>query len=391
MDARFVHSLVLGAAPCFSGVGLPAILPDVPVDLVKFDVLTQCWGGLASIISVSVPSVDSLSHVNFVAKCVRRFPHELTDDLTNIGDARKMQSYRAEAAFYQNGHVHVLLNNGCCVPRPLLVHAEHPNDFFPVICMTRLTGSAASSMGRDQSHAALTWLARLHAIFWGKDRADDAVKTGLQEQGGYWYLDTRQIELAAMPNDGWEGRLKMAARAIDWRLKNDLMLTIVHGDAKSANMLFDTDGADCPRLVCQMMDFQYMGRASAAKDLAYALTCACDVPDEEQPLLLHYHSELCSALRAHGASKVPLFKDLQDSLALAYADLGRWMSGCNACPPPATDSPGFDAKTGWGWWGNPLQQKIELLVLDRLDGGFMLDSEEAYFDAIRRVFPLSDT
>jgi aminoglycoside phosphotransferase (APT) family kinase protein len=366
MDARFVHALVLEAAPFFPNVGLPAILPNVPLDLVKFDVLTQCWGGLASIISVSVPSIDSRSTVNFVAKCVRQFRYEHSSNLHSIGDARKMQSYRAEAAFYQNGHVHVLLSNGCCVPRPLLVHAEHPDSHFFVICMTRLTGSSVNSMGLDESLAALTWLARLHAIFWGKDRADAAVKNGLQEQGGYWYLDTRQIELAAMPSDGWEGRLKMAARAIDWRLKNDALLTIVHGDAKSANMLFDTHSGDDRRgFVCQMMDFQYMGRASAAKDLAYALTCACDVPEEEQSLLYHYHSELCSALRGHGATKLPLFSDLQDSLAIAYADLGRWMSGCNACPPPAADSPGFDAKTGWGWWGNPLQSKIERLVLDR--------------------------
>jgi hypothetical protein len=153
------------------------------------------------------------------------------------------------------------------------------------------------------------------------------------------------------------------------------------------------------------MDFQYMGRAAAAKDLAYALTCACDVPEEEISLLQHYHSELCSALRAQNSSSLPLYRDLEDSLALAYADLGRWMSGCSACPPPAPDSPGFDAKTGWGWWGNPLQDKIERLVLDRfvllrvphfllmslrrLDGGVVLDSEAAYYDAMRRVFPHS--
>jgi hypothetical protein len=201
----------------------------------------------------------------------------------------------------------------------------------------------------------------------------------------------------------------MAARAIDWRLKNDHMLTIVHGDAKCANMLFETDVKDGGQgCVCQMMDFQYMGRASAAKDLAYALTCACDIPEEEESLLHHYHSELCSALRVHGSPKFPLFNDLLESLALAYADLGRWMSGCSACPPPDSHSPGFDAKTGWGWWGNPLQEKIERRVLDRfaadalahvprfllillrrLDGGVMLDSEEAYLDAMRRVFPVS--
>ena len=364
MDEATVLALVLKAAPSFASAGLPAILPDVSEDLVKLEVLARCWGGIASILSVTVPAADSVARVNFVAKCVRHL-HPSSGKQPSIGDTRKMQSYRAEAAFYQNGHVQLLLRNGCCVPRPLLVQVIDSDADF-VIFMTRLKGRVASSMGRDQSRAALTWLARLHAIFWGKDRADAAVSNGLQEQGGYWYLDTRQEELEAMPRDGWQGRLRMAARAIDWRLKNDPMLTIVHGDAKCANMLFGAeDGGDGEGCVCQMMDFQYMGRAAAAKDLAYALTCACDVLEEETFLLQHYHSELCSALRAKHSSSLPMFRDLEESLALAYADLGRWMSGCSACPPPAPNSPGFDAKTGWGWWGNPLQEKIERLVLDR--------------------------
>ncbi len=360
MDARFVHAMVLKAAPFFASAGLPAAPSEISEDLVKFDVLTQCWGGMASILSVSLPSIDSSSPLNFVAKCIRLL-HSKSHDADDVGDVRKMQSYRAEAFFYQNGHVQVLLQNGCCVPRPLIIYEENLDSRFFVICMTRLTGSAARSMGRDQCIAALTWLARLHAIYWGKERSDDAVRNGLQEQGGYWYLDTRQMELTAMPNDGWQGRLKMAARAIDWWLKNDPMMTIVHGDAKSANMLFDAHAdtaAGRQGLVCQMMDFQYMGRASASKDLAYALTCACDIPQEEDFLLHHYHTELCIALRFHGVPNLPLLSHLHDSLALAYADLGRWMSGCSALPPPASDSPGFDAKTGWGWWGNPLQDKI---------------------------------
>ena len=50
-------------------------------------------------------------------------------------------------------------------------------------------------------------------------RADEAVAGGLHPQGGYWYLDTRPDELQAMPRHGWEGRLYLAARAIDERLK----------------------------------------------------------------------------------------------------------------------------------------------------------------------------
>ena len=41
-----------------------------------------------------------------------------------------------------------------------------------------------------------------------------------------------------MPTRGWEGRLRLAAKGLDARLKADAMQTIVHGDAKDANMLF---------------------------------------------------------------------------------------------------------------------------------------------------------
>ncbi len=42
---------------------------------------------------------------------------------------------------------------------------------------------------------------------------------------------------------GWEGRLRLAARAIDERLKADPHQTVCHGDPKEENMLFANDVA----------------------------------------------------------------------------------------------------------------------------------------------------
>ena len=61
----------------------------------------------------------------------------------------------------------------------------------------------------------------------------------------------------------------------------------------------------------------------------------------------------------------------EDALELAYADLGRWMSG-------------------WGWWGHAgmLRERI-VKLLYKLDGGSALKGGEAeYKDAVMRVFPL---
>ena len=63
----------------------------------------------------------------------------------------------------------------------------------------------------------------------------------------------------------------------------------------------------------------------------------------------------------------PPFEALWDAYLLSVADLGRWMAG-------------------WGWWGNRGMDEIIQGVLDRLDGGQALASEEQYADAARREF-----
>jgi len=43
--------------------------------------------------------------------------------------------------------------------------------------------------------------------------------------------------------------------------------------------------------------------------------------------------------------------------------------------------------SGWGWWGHDLRGKIEP-VLDRLDGGTALASEDEYARAVADLFPV---
>ena len=69
-----------------------------------------------------------------------------------------------------------------------------------------------------------------------------------------------------MGRSGFMGRLRLAARAIDLRLKADPMQSICHGDAKGANILYREESNQCVPLV---YDFQYCGKACVAKDLAY--------------------------------------------------------------------------------------------------------------------------
>ena len=304
---------------------------------------------------------------------------ECSAELHSIGDRRKRASYICEANFYSTGVAAQLLAAGCRVPRPL--HVSKSEDGCRVtICMSKLVGASAGRVGMAESKAVLEWLATLHAIFFGHQRADAAVARGLQPQGTYWYLDTRPDEHAAMPQHGWEGRLRLAARALDMRLKQDAFVSIVHGDLKDANLIMgcnDDDREISNRRVPLVYDFQYCGKGCIGKDLAYFLTCGSDVDAALEPeLLAHYHQSLTQQLQLHHSGDdsksdhemLPSLGELNTLLQLCICDLGRWMSG-------------------WGWWGKNRDSEI-INVLDKLDNGKILATEDDYVRAMGQVFPV---
>ena len=159
--------------------------------------------------------------------------------------------------------------------------------------------STKSLLTNTTVFAFIEWLAKLHACFWGPQRASFTQickNFNLQEQGGYWYLDCRYPELAMLEAKGKvdneeqknevlkmdktqvtsmkvksnqnrheEGtaketeenlRIQNAAKAVDRRLKGlpfkdsaftsspsmwwkeDPFVTLMHGDVKVANAFF---------------------------------------------------------------------------------------------------------------------------------------------------------
>ena len=95
----------------------------------------------------------------------------------------------------------------------------------------------------------------------------------------------------------------------------------------------------------QMYDFQYCGKASFGKDLAYFFICALSDSNEEEALMQVYYEVLQEELQRKWNEKCPALKELQDIVDLCVCDLGRWMSG-------------------WGWWGHDVSERI-MRVLDR--------------------------
>jgi hypothetical protein len=226
---------------------------------------------------------------------------------------------------------------------------------------------------RQKRDAVLIWLAKLHSIFWGNDKANDAIRIyKLQQEGSYWYYSTRHTEHEQMSNSGWIGRLKLAARGIaDYLQHRDVYQCIIHGDAKEANILYTTtttttDMSNTQSIVATFCDFQYCGKGSFTKDLVYYLMDDYDDgnnnENEINNAIEFYLQELSKHLPP--SVTVPTLDVIQTSLSLAYCDWYRFM-------------------IGWGGWGTTLStsnrnvQRI-VNVLDRLDHGVTLGSEEAY-------------
>jgi len=161
------------------------------------------------------------------------------------------------------------------------------------------------------------------------------------------------------------GRLKLAARAIDLRLKADKMQSVCHGDAKGANILYATgEGGVAVPLV---YDFQYCGKAAVAKDLAYFFNVEGS-PSEEARLLQSYHAELSNLLVKQGDDP-PSLDYLRSSLEIALCDWRRF------------------SEIGLGGYGDSTANRRVQKLLDKLDNGKALASEQAYIDAMQREFP----
>ena len=357
MDKTEAKTLVERCLPRFAAAGLPPLAADAVASVMPKRI-ASLWAGMGSVFQLAITTTGGgTPPLTIVAKRV-----ELPRKCDSIGDQRKKDSYDVEAAFYSKGHAERLIAAGAIVPFPL--HVEHRPGEGVTICMTKVEGSSSH---RGGSEAFIAWLATLHATYWGS-RADEACGDGgLQAQGCYWHLDTRPEEHARMGSSGFMGRLRLAARAIDLRLKADPLQSVCHGDAKGANILYASGGAG-GGAVALVYDFQYCGKACVAKDLAYFFNVEARA-SEEEPLLRAYHERLCALLAEQGDAP-PSLEAVRTAHELALCDWRRF------------------SEVGLGGWGDDGANRRVKALLDRLDGGAALPSEQAYIDAMQREFPV---
>ena len=232
---------------------------------------------------------------------------------SGISRDRKVRSYEVETHWYQ--HQNQEAPQGAPTPRCLDAFAEDGELFLLLEDLsTRGYGHALHAVSWSEITVVLRWLAHFHAQFLG-DPAE-----ALWSCGTYWHLATRPEELANIEGT----RLHRFASLLDARLRCGAFPTLVHGDAKLANFLFSDDHARVAAV-----DFQYVGRGAAMKDVAYFVgSClnGAECERREEELLAAYFAELRACLPPE-VEAAALEAEWRALYPVAWADFERFMSG----------------------------------------------------------------
>ena len=232
---------------------------------------------------------------------------------SSLSRERKIRSYEVETRWYQ--HHNKGVNEHAPTPECLGAFSEEGELFLLLEDLgNRGFDQVLSSASSREIKVTLRWLAHFHGQHLNRP------PEGLWHTGTYWHLATRPEELANI-----EGTpLHTFASLLDARLRCDAFPTLVHGDAKLANFLFNEQ-----RDQVAAVDFQYIGAGAAMKDVAYFLgSClsGSECEDQEEDLLNLYFSELKTCLPGD-VDAAALEREWRTLYPIAWADFQRFMLG----------------------------------------------------------------
>lgn len=229
---------------------------------------------------------------------------------------RKRVSYEVENAFYRDYASR--LNPNCRIPALLASHADAE---YQILVLEDLDVKGfdrrSTQLSEKQLLAAVDWLGQFHGTLLGE------AGEGLWATGCYWHLQTRQEEWQNMVS----GPLKTFAGSIDKILAEARFHTIVHGDAKAANLCLHSEDTKLA-----VVDFQYTGKGVGVKDLAYFLgSCLSSeqLYKAERMVLERYFTTLENVVRqSHPqVDTASLEREWRTLYPFAWADFHRFLAG----------------------------------------------------------------
>lgn len=274
------------------------------------------WGGFGQILRIHLKyAVNKASEPadTVIVKQVRP-PSQLQHPRgwnTDASVQRKLLSYEVETYWYQ--HYAGSTYADCAMPRLYDGHTDRLQTTLVLEDLDANFPRRHASLNVDTCVPCLRWLARFHALHL------DSNGYGLWPTGSYWHLQTRSDEFKVMA----EGELKQAATSLDAKLNGGQYQSLIHGDAKVANMCFSSDG-----LNVAMVDFQYVGRGCGMRDVAYFLGSCLSNSDCERyadSLLAIYFAELTRLVPA--GDREALESEWRALYSTAWADFHRFLAG----------------------------------------------------------------
>lgn len=276
------------------------------------------WSDYGAIVRCFSPKLNESIIVKFISPPTEDKREHPRGWNTSISHERKLTSYKMELAFYQKLANKVSIE--CFVPQ-LIAFAETSKSTVLVMQDLNPLGFSKRASENDivSIKQGIKWLAHFHASFM-TEKVDF-----LWPQGGYWHLSTRLDEWNNMPDSD----LKTFADAIDQSLKSSQFKTVLHGDAKLANMCFHAQNEQVAAV-----DFQYVGQGPGVIDLAYFVGSALE-QDElyfyHQILLDFYLEQLIQSLQKQQwqGDVSSLEKEYRQLYAYAWADFYRFLVGWN--------------------------------------------------------------
>lgn len=292
----------------------------------RTQVIQPLWSGYGELFRAELVGGE---HFSVIVKHIRlpkpaRHPRGWSTDTSH---QRKLKSYRVEVNWYRDyvGQSGEAGSQDDVCPMPRCLFVERRDDEVLLVLEdlhTRGFHRVLERVGNREIQACLGWLAQFHA------RSLGVPPQGLWKTGTYWHLATRPDELDALT----DAPLKAAAPQLDALLSQCPYQTLVHGDAKLANFLFDASG----RRVAAV-DFQYVGRGCGMKDVVMLLSSTVPPEDCERrcPALLDdYFRLLAQALREQPAGTAASAVDAavleqawRPLFSVAWADFQRFLKG----------------------------------------------------------------
>jgi hypothetical protein len=244
-----------------------------------------------------------------------KFPNKLHHPKgwnSDTSHKRKVKSYQVEMIWYKNYN-----DNLPFAYSPRYISSGDDNDTKYLILedLAQKCFIVKSIIDWNEVKRCLKWLAVFHAKYLGH-KTD-----GLWNIGTYWHLETRADELEALIDTG----LKNIAKKIDKKLNESKFQTIVHGDAKLANFLFNNDDASA-------VDFQYVGGGIGVKDLSYflgSIYSSDELFENQEKCLNYYFEELSQALSIHhpAVDAKLVESDWRELYPFTAADFYRFLKG----------------------------------------------------------------